>query len=97
MVKLETIKDFTLKDFTKLRNVKRAKGMGVQGLFKPGDTFECDEEMAKYLMGENAIKEVVAKVIEVIPEAIVTEPIITEPITEEKEEPKKDKKSKKKK
>ena len=85
MVKLEVIKDFTLKDFAKVSNVKRAKGSGTQGYFQLGDTFECDDEMAKYLMGGNAIKEVVAKVIEVIPEAI-----ITEPITEVKEEPKKE-------
>ena len=55
MIKCEVIEKFTLKDFDLLENVQRKNG-GTKGALYPGDTFECDEEMAKYLTGEKCIK-----------------------------------------
>lgn len=66
MVKVEVVERFTLGDFGKLQNIVR-KGAEKQGELFVGDTFECDEEMAKYLTGNNALKKVVVKVIEIIP------------------------------
>lgn len=66
MVKLETIKNFTLANFDVLKNVER-KGEDIYGYLKVGDTFECDEEMAEYLTGNNPKKEVVVKILEVEP------------------------------
>lgn len=72
MVKCEVIENFSLKDFNKLKNIKR-KSADVNGSLYEGDTFECDEKMAKYLTGDNALEKVVVKVIEVELETKVNE------------------------
>lgn len=66
MVRVEVIKDFTLKEFHKLENIKR-KQYKAEGKLYVGDTFECDEKMVKYLMGNNEPGETVIKVLEVEP------------------------------
>lgn len=66
MIRCEVIENFTLKDFKKLKNIVR-KGQDLEGHLYKEDTFECDEDMAKYLTGENAKKKVVVKIIEVKP------------------------------
>lgn len=86
MIKVKVIEDFTLKDFNKLKNLVREKNDKDGMLFK-GDTFECTEEMARYLTGGNVLGKVVVEVIEVKPE-------IKEETKQEivKEKPKKKKK-----
>ncbi len=69
MIKVEVTKDFRLADFKKLKNVVRVTSKDEDGMLYVGDTFECDEEMAKYLTGENKLKRAFVKVIEVIPDA----------------------------
>ena len=97
MIKVEVIKRFDLKEFDKLKNIER-KSVDVKGTLFVGDKFECDEEMAKYLTGNNPIEKIVVKVIEVIPEkeekTYKKEPIIDETKTETVK-PKKKKSSKK--
>jgi len=84
MVKLETIYEFTLGRFKELKNVVRKDiNKNDEGRLYIGDTFECEEELANYLTGNNANKMVVAKVLEVIPE-----PKKEEVKVEIKEEPK---------
>jgi len=67
MVKVEVVECFTLRDYQKLQNVVR-KGADIPGGLFVGDTFECDTELAQYLMGNNHLKKTVVKIIEVIPE-----------------------------
>lgn len=64
MIKVRVIKDFTLKEFTKIKNLVRFNYDKVGELYK-NDTFECDEKMAKYLTGDNSKKEVVVEIIEI--------------------------------
>ena len=71
MVKVEVIEKFTLKEFGKIKNLKRGTANDKYGELYITDTFECDEEMAKYLTGNNALNKVVVKVIEVEPEEVV--------------------------
>lgn len=66
MIRCEAIEQFTLKDFDKLSNIKR-KSIEVKGTLFVGDTFECDEDMVKYLTGNNEQGKTVVKVIEVEP------------------------------
>lgn len=66
MIKVETIKDFTLNDFNKITNIQR-KLIEQEGKLFVGDTFECDEKMAKYLSGDNDKKAVVVKIVEIMP------------------------------
>lgn len=66
MIKCRVIEQFTLKDFDKLSNIKR-KSIEEKGKLFVGDEFECDEQMASYLTGDNEKKKVVVKVIEIIP------------------------------
>lgn len=67
MIKCEAIKEFTLERFNELKNIQR-KSIEVKGKILIGDTFECEKELADYLLGENDKNIVVVKVIEVIPE-----------------------------
>lgn len=67
MVKCEVIKDFTLGRFDELKNIER-KGLDTKGRLYVEDTFECEKDLADYLMGDNAKGEVVVKVIEIVPE-----------------------------
>ena len=87
MIKVKVIEDFTLKDFNKLKNIVRAK-QNVQGSLFKGDIFECDEVMAKYLTGDNALNKVVVEVIEVEPEEVSEEVVqaVANAIVEEAEE-----------
>ena len=105
MIKVEVIENFRLEKFSELKNVERKKG-GIDGNLYVGDTFECSEEMVKYLTGKNALNKVVVKIIEYIPEEKEKETIgekkeeIIDKTIEEKKEttellPKKAKKSKK--
>lgn len=64
MIRCEVIEEFTLKEFDKLQNIKRAR-INTYGRLYKGDTFECDEEMVNYLTGNNHLNKVVVKVIEV--------------------------------
>ena len=66
MIKCEVIEAFTLGKFNELSNIAR-KGEDTPGKLNVGDTFECDEEMAKYLTGGNSKDKVVVKVLEVTP------------------------------
>lgn len=68
MVKLETTYEFTLKRFNELKNiVRKDANKHEEGCLYLGDTFECEQELADYLMGNNKDHKVVAKVIEIIP------------------------------
>lgn len=67
-MKCRVIKDFTLNDFHKLKNVSRAGARDTYGNLYLNDTFECDNEMGRYLTGENEKKEIVVKIIELKPE-----------------------------
>lgn len=67
MIKVQAIQDFELKDFEKLKNIQRASNGNRQGWLYTGDTFECDEEMVKYLTGNNDKGVTVIKVIELKP------------------------------
>ena len=70
MIKVRvTIKDFTLKDFDKLKNIERANLRNNEyGRLYENDKFECSNDMADYLMGKNPINKSVVEIIEVIPE-----------------------------
>lgn len=67
MIKCEVIKEFTLKKFNELKNLKR-KRIERDGKLNVGDIFECTKEMAEYLTGNNPENEQVVRIIEVIPE-----------------------------
>lgn len=68
MIKVKAIQDFTLKEFDKIENLKRGSARNRYGEIYLDDSFECDERMAKYLMGKNEKGACVVKTIEVIPE-----------------------------
>lgn len=80
MVKCEVIlKEFTLGRFSELKNLTRAKEGSQDGHLYYGDTFECTEDLYKYMAGGNAKNLTVVKLIEVIPEEV-------KPVEEPKEE-----------
>jgi len=66
MVKVKVIENFSLKEFDKIVNLKRAS-TGENGKLKVNDEFECTEEMAKYLLGENKYNKPYIEIIEIEP------------------------------
>ena len=72
MIKCEVIKEFTLGKFDELKNIERAR-IETYGKLYEGDTFECTEEMYKYLTGTNDKGITVVKVIEVKPKITINE------------------------
>ena len=70
MIKVEVIEDFTLARFDEIKKSLVRKGKEVQGKLFKGDTFECDEELVKYLSGDNVYKKPYVKVIEILPKDI---------------------------
>lgn len=87
MIKVEVIEKFTLKDFDELKSVER-RSVDERGKLFVGDTFECSEDMVKYLMGDNPLKRAFVRVVEVAPK-------VEAPVEKVEEKPKK-KTSKKK-
>ena len=65
MVKVEVIENFHLEKFNELKNIIR-KAVDEPNKLFVGDIFECTPDMAKYLMGENALKRPFVRVIEII-------------------------------
>ena len=69
MVRVEVIEEFTLGKFNELKNIERANpNKNEDGHLYVNDKFECTEEMARYLGGENGEHRAFIKIIEVIPE-----------------------------
>lgn len=66
MIKCKVIEDFKMDRFNELKNLKRADKDRIKYLYV-GDTFECSEELADYLMGNNPIKKKVIKTLKVVP------------------------------
>ena len=91
MIKVEVTEEFTLGKFNELKNIVRA-GREEAGRLFERDVFECDEEMAKYLLGDNAYNKAYVKVIEVIPEQVKEEKKTAEIIEESKPKKKETKK-----
>jgi len=89
MVKVEVIKEFTLAKFDELKNIKR-KSIETYGKLYVGDTFECNKEMADYLLGDNDKGFTVVKVIEIVPEPVKS--IINTKVENENIEPLKEEK-----
>lgn len=87
MVKAEVTSTFNLKDYDKIEIIQ--KKSVTPNEFTKGDIIKCDDSMAKYLDGDNALKKSFIKVLEVIP-AKTEEKYKKE---ETKEEPKKPKKT----
>ena len=69
VIKCEVIIPFTLERFNELKNVKKVMER-KENEFGVRDTFECTKKMADYLLGDNSKKEIVVKVIEIIPDII---------------------------
>lgn len=73
MVKCEVINQkVTIKEWKRLKNIKRIKTNNEiiePNLFDIGDTFETDNEFAKYLSGETKEQPIVCvRVLEIIPD-----------------------------
>lgn len=64
MIKLRAKQDFTLKDYKKLKNIESKHEEREKNTVYKDDMFECDEKMAKYLLGDNDLKVVVAELVE---------------------------------
>lgn len=67
-IRLKAIQGFTLEEFKKLKNIKRANERNKKtGEIYLNDEFECDINMANYLLGKNDKHKIVVRVLEIIP------------------------------
>ena len=83
MIKCEAIKDFTLGKFNEIKNLVRFNpNFNEKGRLYLKDKFECDEDLVRYLTGENDKKIIVARVIEIIHDEVKEEIKIEEKIEE---------------
>lgn len=64
MIKVKVIKNFRIKEYNKIYNIKRVDNKQPYNKLIVGDIFECEEEMCRHLLGEDDNKPVV-KVIEI--------------------------------
>lgn len=92
MVRLEVIEEFTLGRYSELENIER-NGKNEIGRLYVGDKFDCNEELADYITGNNSFKKPFAKVIGIMNEEKNNSK--KESKIEEKPKNKKPKKSKK--
>lgn len=67
MIKVQAIRQFTLSDYDKIKDTLQRKTINRDGTIFEDDIFECDETMAKYLMGNNDNGVIVVKILEYIP------------------------------
>lgn len=93
MFRVEVLENFTLARFDELKNIQR-KSKEEKGRLFAGDTFECNQELTDYLLGDNKINRAVVRVIEIIPEKKIQK-AINEAVNKEVKETKKPKTTKK--
>lgn len=67
MIRVEVIEDFTLERFAEVKNLER-KGRSAEKRLYIGDKFECEKDLADYLLGENPLGRAVVQIVEIIPE-----------------------------
>ena len=67
MIKVEVIETFTFARFNEIKDSIKRATRNEEGKLFVGDTFECSKELVDYLTGNNPIKKVVVKVVEVAP------------------------------
>lgn len=91
MFKVEVLENFTLARFDELKNIHR-KSREEKGRLFTGDTFECNQELADYLLGDNKINRAVVRVVEIIPEKKIQK-AIDEAVKKETKKPKTTKKT----
>lgn len=65
MIKVEVITNFKIKEYNKIYNIFRMDSNQPHNRLIEGDTFYCDEEMCRHLLGEDDNNPVV-RVIEII-------------------------------
>jgi len=70
MIKVKALEGFTLRRFNEIKNLIRANQDDKDGHISKDDTFECPEDLAKYLTNEtqNPANRALVEVIEIIPE-----------------------------
>lgn len=66
MIKLQALEDFNLERYSELKNIERVR-IDTKGKLYKGDKFECEKELADYLLGNNPLKRPVVKIVEVEP------------------------------
>jgi hypothetical protein len=68
MIRVEALENFTFARYGEIEKTLKCKANKQEGRIFAGDIFECDKEIADYLLGDNPIKRAVVKVIEVVSE-----------------------------
>lgn len=70
MIKLKAKESFTLGRFAEIKMIERVNSQDKDGHIGKGDLFECEKNLAKYLLNEipNPVNRAVVETVETIPE-----------------------------
>lgn len=68
-IKLEAIESFTLERYNELKNIEKV-GRKEEGKINKNDRFECDKDLADYLLGKNNYGKAFVRILEVIPDRV---------------------------
>ena len=69
MVKVKVIEDFRLGRFNEVKNLVRANpSKNAAGYLYKNDVFECEKDLADYLIKNNPLKRAFIQIIELVPE-----------------------------
>lgn len=81
MIKVKVIENFSFGRYNEVENVIKVNGKGISNYFEKGDIFDCQKDIADYLIKTNKFGKPFVQIIEVIPDK---KEVITENVNEEK-------------
>ncbi len=84
MIKVKVIENFYFGKYNEVENIVKANNKAISNHFEKGDTFECQKDIADYLIKDNKLHKPFVEIIEIIPDTKRKKEVETEIVNEEK-------------
>lgn len=68
MIKVKVIEEFYFGRYNEVENIVKANNKGINNHFEKGDTFECQKDIADYLVKDNKLGKPFVEIVEIIPD-----------------------------
>ena len=94
MIKVKVIEDFFFGRYNEVKNIVKANNKGISNHFEKGDTFECQKDVAEYLVKDNKLGKPFVEIIEIIPDKKETKKQVSEQVSEQVEKTKRTRRTK---
>lgn len=92
MIKVKVIENFSFGRYNEVENIIKVNGKGISNYFEKGDIFDCQKDIADYLIKTNKFGKPFVQIIEVIPDKKTKKEADTKSVDDEK--PKRTRKTK---